>query len=252
MIELRQVAKCYHGQNGVTPALADVNLTVQDGEFVVVVGPSGCGKTTLLGLVAGFERPSAGMLTMDGQPILGPSHQRAVVFQQPTLYPWLTVRQNIGLGLKLRGTPGDRTRLAVDHYLEIMGLSGFGEHASYQLSGGMQQRVAIARALIVEPGVLLMDEPFGALDANTRGDMQRFLLDLWQRLRPTVLFITHDVEEAVLLGDRVLVMTDRPGRIGEEVVVPFARPRHWDLALTPEFLQLKRTVLSILRPAMFF
>ena len=115
MIELRQVAKCYHGQNGDTPALADVNLTVQDGEFVVVVGPSGCGKTTLLGLVAGFERPSGGMLTMDGQPILGPSHQRAVVFQQPTLYPWLTVRQNIGLGLKLRGTPGDRTRLAVDH-----------------------------------------------------------------------------------------------------------------------------------------
>lgn len=163
----KQVAKCYHGQHGDTLALEDMNLTVQDGEFVVVVGPSGCGKTTLLGLVEGFERPSAGMLTMDGQPISEPSHERAVVFQQPTLYLWLTVRQNIRLGLKLRGAQKDRTRLEVDHGLDITGLSDFGEHASYQLFGGMQQRVAISRALLI-------DEPFGALDANTRGTCSAF------------------------------------------------------------------------------
>jgi NitT/TauT family transport system ATP-binding protein len=251
MIELSGVIKHYGSPAQRTAALNSVNLRIADGEFVVVVGPSGCGKTTLLNLVAGFEQPTDGIITMDQAPVLGPSRDRAVVFQQPNLYPWLSVRQNIGLGLKLRGDPPETSDPLVLRYLQIMGLEAFADYAPYHLSGGMRQRVAIARALILEPRVLLMDEPFGALDANTRQDMQRFLLDLWQRLRPTVLFITHDVEEAVLLGDRVLVMTSRPGTIAEEVAVPFSRPRHLDLVVSDGFLALKRKVLGILRPDVF-
>ena len=251
MIELHQLSKWYPGKHGGALALDRVSLTIQDGEFVSVVGPSGCGKTTLLSLLAGFDPPTAGTMKMDGKGIAKPSQDRAVVFQQPHLYPWLNVWQNIALGPKLRGDATALYAPRVDRYLEIMGLTAFARHAPYHLSGGMRQRVAIARALIVEPRVLLMDEPFAALDAHTRADMQRFLLDLWQRLRPTVLFITHDVEEAVLLGDRVVVMTPRPGRISAEVSVPLTRPRHWDMALTPEFLQMKREVLQILRPDMF-
>ena len=250
MIEITGLAMDYpaRGRRGSVPALQGLDQRVADGEFVSVVGPSGCGKSTLLHLVAGLLRPTAGCIRVDGQEIRRPGADRAVVFQQAALYPWLDVAGNIGLGLRLRGVRGAEYDRLVQEYVRTMGLEGFARHAPYELSGGMRQRVAIARALIVQPATVLMDEPFGALDAQTRNEMQRFLLGLWRTLRPTVLFVTHDVEEAVLLGDRVLVMTARPGRVALELQVPFARPREWDLVLTPEFVEVKRRVLSVLRP----
>jgi len=249
MITIENVTKIYPAQRKTeqTIALRDISLTIRDHEFVAAVGPSGCGKTTLLNLIAGFEASTTGIITLDGKALTGPGSERSVVFQQPTLYPWLSVRDNIALGLKLkRGTSIDWQR--VQYFIDMMGLQGFEKHPPYQLSGGMQQRVAIARALIVEPKVLLMDEPFGALDAQTRNDMQRFLLNLWESIKATVLFITHDVEEAILLADRVIAMTPRPGKIAAEFQVTLPRPRTWDLVLTEEFLDTKRQVLGILRP----
>ncbi|GCF10844.1 ABC transporter ATP-binding protein [Dictyobacter arantiisoli] len=249
MISIEKITKTYPGRRAGEPtiALQDVSLEIQKQEFVVAVGPSGCGKTTLLNLLAGFEEPSQGSIHFDGRVLRGPGAERVVVFQQPTLYPWLAVRDNIALGLKLKKLrPIDWER--VDYFIEMMGLQGFAKHSPYQLSGGMQQRVAIARALIVEPAVLLMDEPFGALDAQTRNDMQEFLLNLWERIKATIFFITHDVEEAILLADRVVVMTAHPGRIASEITVTLPRPRTWNMILSEEFLDLKRQVLEILRP----
>lgn len=249
MITIENVTKVYPGRHNTTPtmALKNVALEIRNQEFIVAVGPSGCGKTTLLNLLAGFEVPTSGSIRFDGKELKGPSAERVVVFQQPTLYPWLSVRDNIALGLKLKhGRDIDWSR--VQYYIEMMGLTGFEKHPSYQLSGGMQQRVAIARALIVAPEILLMDEPFGALDAQTRSDMQRFLLNLWESIKATVFFITHDVEEAILLADRVVAMTARPGQIAAEFQISLPRPRTWDMVLTGEFLDIKRQVLEILRP----
>ncbi len=240
----------YPGQRGHQPvaALRDVDLRVEDGEFVSIVGPSGCGKSTLLHLVAGFERPIGGSVRVLGQEVTGPGSDRAVVFQQAALYPWQSVRDNIGFGLRIHGMHRAEYDRRVEHYLGIMGLTAFARHAPYHLSGGMRQRVAIARALITEPGIMLMDEPFGALDAQTRNEMQRFLLRLWRTLRPTVLFVTHDVEEAILLSDRVVILTARPGQLALDLKVPFQRPREWDLVLTPEFVEVKRRLLAVLQP----
>lgn len=250
MIEIHGLNKTFPGRGGkpATVALEDLDTRIEDGQFVTVVGPSGCGKTTLLNVAAGFEAPSAGEILLDGQPIAGPGADRAVVFQQPSLYPWLNVWENVAFGLTLRHGRRGVDRAAVDGMLETMGLQGFERHAPYELSGGMQQRVAIARALVVQPKILLMDEPFGALDAQTRGDMQTFLLALWRKIRPTVLFITHDVEEAVLLGDRVLVMTPRPGRLARDLAIGLPRPRAYEMVLREEFTGYKRDVLQILRP----
>lgn len=248
MISIEDASKSYGEGSAAVLALDRVSLTVHDGEFVALVGPSGCGKTTLLNLLAGFEAPTMGRLGIDGQEILGPSADRAVVFQEAQLFPWLSVSQNIGFGLNLQKIRREDYETRIDHYLSIMDLDEFANAAPYQLSGGMQQRCAIARALITEPKILLMDEPFGALDANTRADMQNFLLNLWQRLRPTVLLVTHDVDEAILLGDRVVMMSARPGRIIYEVKVSLPRPRHWDSVLSQEFLAIKREVLHVLRP----
>jgi NitT/TauT family transport system ATP-binding protein len=250
VIEIEGLSMAYPSHRGRPPvsALADVDLQVADGEFVSIVGPSGCGKSTLLHLVAGFGRQTHGAICVGGRAVPGPGSDRAVVFQQAALYPWLSVRENIGFGLRLHGIRGQEYNRRVQHYLEIMGLSAFAQHAPYHLSGGMRQRVAIARALIGEPEIMLMDEPFGALDAQTRNEMQRFLLRLWRTLRPTVLFVTHDVEESILLGDRVVIMTARPGRVALDLKVPFARPREWDLVLTPEFIEVKRQLLSVLQP----
>ncbi len=249
MIELENLRKIYPGRRGKPPtvALESFETRIEDGEFVTVVGPSGCGRTTLLNLVAGFEQPDAGRIALDGVEVHGPGADRAVVFQQPSLYPWLTVWENIAFGLRLQGRR-QAEEAAVRRIIGIMGLEGFERHAPYELSGGMQQRVAIARALIVQPKILLMDEPFGALDAQTRGEMQAFLLSLWRKVHPTVLFITHDVEEAILLGDRVLVLTPRPGRLSRELHVDLSRPRHYQMALTTRFNELKREVLAVLRP----
>jgi NitT/TauT family transport system ATP-binding protein len=247
MIRIDQVTKSYPARRhaAAVTALERLSLEIRDQEFVVAVGPSGCGKTTLLNLLAGFEAPTSGKITFDGKELPRPNAERAVVFQQATLYPWLNVRDNIALGLKLKNA---RDQERVDYFIDVMGLRGFEKHPPYQLSGGMQQRVAIARALIVSPKILLMDEPFGALDAQTRNDMQSFLLDLWQTVQSTVFFITHDVEEAILLADRVIVMSARPGRIAAEFPITLPRPRTWDLVLSEEFLALKREVLGVLRP----
>ncbi|QBD78657.1 ABC transporter ATP-binding protein [Ktedonosporobacter rubrisoli] len=251
MITITNVSREYAARRGKAPVLAlqDISLQIQDQEFVVVVGPSGCGKTTLLNLLAGFEQATSGQILFDGKELKRPGAERGIVFQQATLYPWLSVYENIALGLKLKqGRQFKRER--VHYFLETMGLQDFAQHPPYQLSGGMQQRVAIARALIVEPKILLMDEPFGALDAQTRSEMQQFLLGLWEHIKATVFFITHDVEEAILLADRIVVMTARPGSIAQEITVTLPRPRAWDIALTEEFLALKREVLSILRPGL--
>ena len=248
MLKIEHVTKTYPAQRNAKPtiALQDVSLEIRGQEFLVAVGPSGCGKTTLLNLLAGFERPTVGRVTLDGKELTKPGAERAVVFQQPSLYPWLDVRENIALGLKLKQRRVDWER--VQYFIQKMGLQGFEKHKPYQLSGGMQQRASIARALIVEPKILLMDEPFGALDAQTRNDMQRFLLDLGKSINATVFFITHDVEEAILLADRVVAMTPRPGRIAAEFDIALPQQRTWDMVLTEEFLSIKRNVLEILRP----
>ena len=250
LIEIDHLEKRFspvRGGTQATVALQDVTLAVGDGEFVSIVGPSGCGKSTLLHIVAGLQLPTGGHVRVDGEEVRGPSPQRTVVFQTPALYPWLNVRDNVSFGLRLRDGPGfDRAR--VDRIVDRVGLTDFAAHAAYQLSGGMQQRAAIARAMLTEPRVLLMDEPFGALDAQTRNDMQAFLLDLWQSVLSTVLFVTHDVEEAVLLGDRVVVMTARPGRIANVFDVTLPRPRTWNMTFDPAFSALRRRVISLLRP----
>ena len=249
MIEVRGVTKSFEGnrrKTQMTVAVDNVSLTIHDGEFVTIVGASGCGKTTLLNMIAGFENPSFGDVLLNGKPILEPGRERAVVFQKPTLYPWLTVRKNVALGLTLRKRSAVDWSL-VDDFVQKVGLEKFAKHHPHELSGGMQQRVAIARALITHPDILLMDEPFGALDAQTRTEMQAFLLDLWHSLQSTVLFVTHDVEEAILLSDRVVVMSPHPGRIVEDIPVMIPRPRVWDVMLSNEFLEYKRRVLSLIR-----
>ncbi len=231
---------------GIT-ALERISMTVPDGEFRVIVGPSGCGKSTFLRLVAGLDWPSAGRLALDGADIDGPSRERGMVFQSYTLFPWLTVRGNIEFGPKLKGTPAAERRGIVERYVHLTGLRGFEEAYPRQLSGGMMQRVAIARALANDPEILLMDEPFGALDSQTRALMQELLLEVWGEAGKTVLFITHDIDEAIFLGDRVSVMSARPGRIKEEIEVNLPRPRSPDVLTAPEFIDIKRRITALIR-----
>lgn len=227
-------------QGGEVVALDHLDFSVGQREFVCVVGPSGCGKSTLLNLVAGFERPTSGKVTMAGQEVLEPGADRAMVFQRPALYPWLTIADNIAFGLRFRHCSRADIREKVDHFLHRMGLAKFRHLRPYEVSGGMQQRVAMARALVVEPSVLLMDEPFGALDAQTRSAMQEFLLELWQDLDASVVFVTHDVAEAILLGDRVVVMTAHPGRILCEEEIGLQRPRNTTIELSQEFVAVRK------------
>jgi ABC-type nitrate/sulfonate/bicarbonate transport system ATPase subunit len=228
-------------------ALEDVSFEVADQEFAVLVGTSGCGKSTVLRLVAGLVPPTEGRVLVDGRGVSGPGADRGMVFQAYTLFPWLTVRRNVEFGPRLRGLPaGERGRLAGD-YLARVGLRGFEHVYPKELSGGMMQRVAIARALANDPAVLLMDEPFGALDAQTRVLMGELLLRVWETAAKTVLFVTHDIEEALFLGDRVLVMTARPGRIREEIRVPLPRPRTVDMLTSETFVALKRQVMGLIR-----
>lgn len=228
-------------------ALDNVSIDIEPGEFVCLLGPSGCGKSTLLGALAGHLHPSSGQLTLDGRAIDRPDPQRGLVFQHHTLFPWLTVQDNVAYGLKQRGVPRAVRRELARALLEQVGLQGFETRYPKALSGGMQQRVEIARVLINQPRVLLMDEPFGALDALTRMKMQELLLELWARLRTTVVFVTHDIDEALFLADRIVVMSPRPGRIIEEIRVQAARPRHTDWLTSVEFARLKRHCLALLR-----
>ena len=217
------------------------------GEFVCLLGPSGCGKSTVMNAVAGFETPSQGQVRVGGEPVTGPGADRGMVFQQPTLFPWKTVRSNVAHGPRMRGLPRREAGGIADGLLAMVGLAAFAGHYPHQLSGAMQQRTAIARALASEPDVLLMDEPFGALDAQTRLMMQENLLGIWADLRPTVVFVTHDIDEAVFLADRILVMSASPGRILDEITVGLARPRDTDIALGPDFAALKRRCVELIR-----
>jgi NitT/TauT family transport system ATP-binding protein len=227
--------------------LHDVSIDIAPGEFICLLGPSGCGKSTLLGALAGHLRPARGELLLDGAPVEGPDPQRGLVFQQHTLFPWKTVLDNVAYGLKMKGVARDQREHEAHALLAQVGLAGFGHRYPRQLSGGMQQRVEIARVLINRPRVLLMDEPFGALDALTRSRMQELLLSLWSRMRTTVVFVTHDIDEALFLADRVLVMSPRPGRILEELPIRFERPRDASLLTQPVFVALKRRCLALLR-----
>ncbi|WP_423212693.1 taurine ABC transporter ATP-binding protein [Pseudaestuariivita atlantica] len=203
-------------------ALQDVSLTLQSGELMSVLGPSGCGKTTLLNIVAGFLAPTSGEIRLNGDRVEGPAAERGMVFQQGALFEWMSVRDNVGFGPKMKGAPKAESRETVDHLLDVVGLQDFKEKMVYELSGGMQQRVALARCLANDPDVILMDEPLGALDALTREKMQGLVLKLWKETGKTIILITHSVEEALLLGERLLVMAPRPGRIHKEYRLPFA------------------------------
>ncbi|RWB71134.1 MAG: ABC transporter ATP-binding protein [Mesorhizobium sp.] len=242
---IEDVTLRYGDANGVL-ALDDVSLKVAKNEFCVIVGPSGCGKSSLLYLAAGLNDATSGRIKVDGREVIEPGPDRGMVFQSYTLFPWLTVRANIEYGPKRKGLPPEQRRQIVDQYLNEVGLAPFADHYPAQLSGGMKQRVAIARALANDPAVLLMDEPFGALDSQTRGTMQKLLLRVWERQQKTVLFVTHDIDEALVLGDRVLVMTARPGKIKAEVKVDIPRPRSMDVILEPDFIALKRRILGLL------
>ncbi|GAB3695775.1 ABC transporter ATP-binding protein [Saccharopolyspora tripterygii] len=223
-------------------ALDDVSLEIADNEFVTVVGPSGCGKSTLLNILAGLEVPDGGRALVDGVEVSGPGPDRGVIFQQYALFPWLTVRGNVEFGLKIAGVPGDERRRRAAHFIDVVGLSEFADVLPKALSGGMRQRCAIARAYAVNPAILLMDEPFGALDALSRVKLQDQLLSAWDRERRTVLFITHDVDEAVYLADRVVVMASRPGRVYDVVDVDLPHPRNEEVRLSPEFTALRNRV----------
>lgn len=248
-VRVSAVSQIFHGRKSApVTALGEVDLAVEGREFVTILGPSGCGKTTLLNLVAGFETPTSGEIRADEKLVTGPGSDRAVVFQQAALYPWLTVRENIALGLKFRdGRHADYAR--VDELIEAMGLAGFEKHSPHQLSGGMAQRVAIARALVIEPSVLLMDEPFGALDAQTRAAMQLFVTNLWEKIPVTVLFVTHDIDEAIILADRVIVMAPRPGRVVADIKVDLARPRTRRESVEPEYVEVRRQILEHMDPS---
>jgi NitT/TauT family transport system ATP-binding protein len=235
-------------QLGGADVLQDVDLRIAPGEFVCLLGPSGCGKSTLLGALAGHLQPSAGRLLLDGRAIGGPDPQRGLVFQHHTLLPWKKVLDNVAFGLKMKGVARAERHRQARELLALVGLSGAEQRYPRELSGGMQQRVEIARVLINHPRVLLMDEPFGALDALTRVKMQQLLLDVWGRMRTTVLFVTHDIDEALFLADRVLVMSARPGRIVEDLRPGFARPRDAALVTDPRFVALKRRCLALLHP----
>jgi len=231
---------------GVFTALDQVSFEVPDQQFAVLVGSSGCGKSSLLYLTAGLNEPTEGEIYVGGQQVQGPGADRGMVFQSYTLFPWLTVRQNVEFGLKRRGMAAAQRKEIVDYYVNEVGLTGFADNYAKQLSGGMMQRVAIARALANDPQILLMDEPFGALDSQTRLQMQQLLLRVWGNSKKTVLFVTHDIDEAILLGDRVYVMGARPGRIKQILDVPIERPRTLDMVMERSFIDMKRKIFGLL------
>jgi NitT/TauT family transport system ATP-binding protein len=258
-ITLRNVSRTFTSPTGEKiEALRDVNLEVEDefsrdgrdlGEFRVLLGPSGCGKSTILRMIAGLDFPTQGEVLMNGRRVTGPGADRGMVFQKYTSFAWLTVAGNIEYGLAIKGTPAAERREIVSHLIEAVGLRGFENAYPHTLSGGMQQRVAIARSLAVRPQVLLMDEPFGALDAQTRNEMQDLLLRIWDETAATVLFVTHDVAEAVFLADRMYIVSARPGTIAEEIPVPFGRPRDQSLKERSEFREVEAHALARLRRA---
>lgn len=241
-ISVRGIRKTFDLKDTEFVALERVDLDIADNEFVTVVGPSGCGKSTLMNILAGLEEPTAGEALVDGKSVHGPGPERGVIFQQYALFPWLTVRKNVEFGLKLARLPKEERRERAEHFIRMVGLEQFADALPKMLSGGMKQRCAIARAYAVNPSILLMDEPFGALDALTRVKLQEQLLETWSSEKRTVMFITHDVDEAVFLGNRVIVMAARPGRIYDVIDVNLPYPRAEDVRLSPEFTELRNRV----------
>jgi NitT/TauT family transport system ATP-binding protein len=241
-IRIEHVRKTFDLKGEEFVALGDVSLDIQDNEFITIVGPSGCGKSTLMNILAGLEQPSGGRAIVNGDEVRGPSPDRGVIFQQYALFPWLTVRKNVEFGLRTAGMPAAQRRARAQHFIDLVGLTQFADALPKMLSGGMRQRCAIARAYAVDPSILLMDEPFGALDALTRVNLQEQLLDTWSKEKRTVVFITHDVDEAVFLGNRVVVMAARPGRIFDIVDIDLPYPRTEEVRLSPEFQDLRNRV----------
>ena len=241
-VKIDNVVKTYQGRNGEVVALNGVSLDIRENEFICVVGPSGCGKSTLLNNIGGLDTPTSGHIYVDGKEVTGPSPERGIVFQQYALFPWLTVEQNVAFGLKLQKKSKEEIQEITQKYLKMVQLEQFAKSYPKELSGGMKQRVAIARAYAVNPEVLLMDEPFGALDAQTRTQLQTELLETWEKEKKTCFFITHDVEEAILLASRVVVMSARPGRIKEVIDIDIPYPRTQETKMLPRFTELKNYI----------
>jgi NitT/TauT family transport system ATP-binding protein len=244
LLEIKNVCKLFQVNGQVMEALRDINLSIRDHEFVCFIGPSGCGKTTLLRIIAGLEDPSSGSVYLDGDLIKGPGPERGMVFQEYSLFPWRTVIDNIAFGLELKGVHKKERLDRSKQYLNMVGLERFSERYPHELSGGMKQRVAIARALVNDPKALLMDEPFGALDAQTRNIMQSELLRIWAEERNTVVFVTHSVDEAIYLADRIVIMSARPGRIKDVIAIDIARPR---IRTSPEVNGIRDRILADLK-----
>ena len=246
MLYVNGVYKTFDTDDSMVNALQDINMHVEPNEFAVIVGPSGCGKTTLLHIAAGLEHATQGNITLNGDVITGPGQDRGMVFQSYTLFPWLTVEDNVAFGPRQRGLSSKDIKAKVQHYLNVTELLNFSKMYPKALSGGMKQRVAIARALANDPEVLLMDEPFGALDAQTRVVMQELLLQVWEEDHKTVLFITHDIDEAIFLADTIYIMTRQPGTIKKTINVQLERPRDHRFLLTPEFIQMKKEIVELI------
>ena len=244
-LAIRDLSKVFvTGTGEKVPALDGINLMVEDEEFLCILGPSGCGKTTLLRIIAGLDTPTTGSIQVDGEALSGPSRRIAMIFQEYSLFPWRTVLDNVAFGLEVQGRERESRLAIARQYLDLVGLPSFEKNLPYELSGGMRQRVAVARALATEPAALLMDEPFGALDAQTRNLMQTELQEIWRKTRKTILFVTHSVDEAVFLADRIVVLTERPGRIRE--IVPVKKCPHPRDRTCRDFVEIRRHVLDLI------
>lgn len=246
-LAVQDLAKRYVINKKSMAAVKNINLKVMNNEFLVIVGPSGCGKSTLLRMIAGLEEHDSGSITLDNNEVTGPSVNRGMVFQTYSLFPWLTVEENIQFGLKNKGLPLSKRKIISSGYIEKIGLKGFERHYPRQLSGGMRQRVAIARALANDPEILLLDEPFGALDSQTRLIMQELLLQIWEETRKTIIFVTHDIEEAVYLGSRVIVMSSKPGTIKKDITINIEHPRSYKIKTQQKFIQYKEKLTDLIR-----
>jgi NitT/TauT family transport system ATP-binding protein len=248
ILEVQNLNKEFTGNHGNTVALKNISFTTHRREFVCVIGASGCGKSTLIRILAGLESPSSGAVLLDGKPVTGPGPDRGMVFQGYTLFPWLTVKKNVMFGLERSGRGKSASEQDALQWIELVGLSKFANSYPHELSGGMKQRVAIARALANQPRILLMDEPFGALDAQTRARMQNYLMEIWRNIDITILFITHDLDEAIYLADRILVLKAHPGEVQELIEVPIQQPRSPEQLLSPEFLATRKRLEMLIHP----
>lgn len=250
IIDIQNVSVAYKTNTTPIPAIENINLQVKKGDFLCVLGPSGCGKSTLLKVIAGYLKPNSGQCLMQGKPITGPSWNRGVIFQSPTLYPWMNVRKNVEFGPRMKGLPGEKIKSIGEHFLKQVELQDYADKATFELSGGMKQRVALARALANEPEVILMDEPFGALDALTRANMQKLIRNIWIKNNNTIFMITHDIDEALSLGTRVVVMSKSPGKILEEINLDFTykalESEKNRISIGKEYMNIKERILDII------